>query len=107
MFELANGEKYIHCGDMRFGQHLLQDPHLKHFQNANAVFLDTTYCNPRFTFPPQVQILNSYSCVSCHNPLQHQKPVQVHAVLASVCLVGIEEETCTGNNTNDTNESLP
>lgn len=53
LFELPNGEKYIHCGDMRFGQHLLQNLHLKQFQDANAVFLDTTYCNPRFTFPPQ------------------------------------------------------
>ncbi|KAA6428449.1 MAG: DNA ligase [Trebouxia sp. A1-2] len=38
---------------MRFGQHLLQNPHLKRFQDANAVFLDTTYCNPKYTFPPQ------------------------------------------------------
>ncbi|DBB01067.1 hypothetical protein WJX77_004280 [Trebouxia sp. C0004] len=53
LFELPNGEKYIHCGDMRFGQHLLQNPHLKRFQDANAVFLDTTYCNPKYTFPPQ------------------------------------------------------
>ena len=57
LFELPNGEKYIHCGDMRFGPHLLQNPHLKYFQDANAVFLDTTYCNPKYTFPAQVIML--------------------------------------------------
>ena len=41
---------------MRFGQHLLQNPHLKQFQDANAVYLDTTYCNPKYTFPPQVRL---------------------------------------------------
>jgi len=41
---------------MRFGQHLLHNPHLKRFQDANAVFLDTTYCNPKYTFPPQVSM---------------------------------------------------
>lgn len=54
LFELPNGEKYIHCGDMRFGKHLLQDANLAAFQGAQAVFLDTTYCNPKYTFPPQV-----------------------------------------------------
>lgn len=59
LFELPNGEKYIHCGDMRFGSHLLQNTYLKNFQDANAVFLDTTYCNAKYTFPPQVNILFS------------------------------------------------
>ena len=63
LFELPNGEKYIHCGDMRFGPHLLQNPNLKYFQDANAVFLDTTYCNPKYTFPPQVNChINPWPC---------------------------------------------
>lgn len=54
LFKLATGETYIHCGDMRFGQHLLGDPHLQRFRGCTAIFLDTTYLNPRHTFPPQV-----------------------------------------------------
>ena len=54
LFKMPTGEKYVHCGDMRFATKLLQDPLLAAFRNCTAVFLDTTYCNPRFTFPPQV-----------------------------------------------------
>ena len=38
----------------RFSPKLLENPHLARMQGASAVFLDTTYCNPRHTFPPQV-----------------------------------------------------
>lgn len=55
LFRLSSGESYVHCGDMRFGAHLLENPHLQRFQGCNAVFLDTTYCNPRYTFPQQVK----------------------------------------------------
>ena len=55
LFKLSTGETYIHCGDMRFGTHLLENPHLQRFQNCNAIYLDTTYCNPKYTFPAQVR----------------------------------------------------
>lgn len=38
---------------MRYAPHLKSDPHLQRFVGADAVFLDTTYCNKRHTFPPQ------------------------------------------------------
>lgn len=41
------------AGDMRYAPHLKSDPHLQRFVGADAVFLDTTYCNKRHTFPPQ------------------------------------------------------
>ncbi|RMZ54155.1 hypothetical protein APUTEX25_005311, partial [Auxenochlorella protothecoides] len=53
LFQLQDGRKYIHCGDMRYAPHLKSDPHLQRFVGADAVFLDTTYCNKRHTFPPQ------------------------------------------------------
>ena len=55
LFQLPDGgARYVHCGDMRFCAALKEDAHLKRFVGARAVFLDTTYCNPRFTFPLQV-----------------------------------------------------
>lgn len=54
VFRLPCGKRYLHCGDMRFRPSLLDNPHLKRAQGCTGVFLDTTYCNPRYTFPPQV-----------------------------------------------------
>lgn len=56
LFRLPTGEKYVHCGDMRFSPKLLDNPLLAAFRNCTAVYLDTTYCNPRFTFPPQASL---------------------------------------------------
>lgn len=54
LFELPDGRKYIHCGDMRFSPHLTENLHLQRFVGPTAVFLDTTYCKPQYTFPPKV-----------------------------------------------------
>ncbi|KAL4419767.1 hypothetical protein ABPG75_006865 [Micractinium tetrahymenae] len=53
LFRLPDGRRYIHTGDMRFAPALLDNPHLQAFRGCDALFLDTTYCNPRYTFPPQ------------------------------------------------------
>ncbi|KAG0489420.1 hypothetical protein HPP92_008231 [Vanilla planifolia] len=52
LFEVG-AEKYIHTGDFRFRDSMKLDPFLQKFVGAEAVFLDTTYCNPKFVFPPQ------------------------------------------------------
>jgi DNA ligase-1 len=55
LFQLPdNGPTYLHCGDMRFTPSLLANPALVPARGCEGVFLDTTYCNPRHTFPPQV-----------------------------------------------------
>ena len=54
LFKLPDGRKYIHCGDMRFGEHLMGNEHLQRFVGADGVFLDTTYCKAKHQFPPQV-----------------------------------------------------
>ncbi|WOK98011.1 DNA ligase 6 isoform X1 [Canna indica] len=46
-------ERYIHTGDFRFCESMRSDPILCEFVGADAVFLDTTYCNPNFVFPAQ------------------------------------------------------
>ncbi|KAI0513456.1 hypothetical protein KFK09_009477 [Dendrobium nobile] len=46
-------ERYIHTGDCRFCDSMKLDPFLQKFVGADAVFLDTTYCNPKFVFQSQ------------------------------------------------------
>ncbi len=55
LFALPDGSRYVHCGDMRYAPHLLASPALQRFRGPSALYLDTTYCNPRYTFPPQEQ----------------------------------------------------
>ncbi|XP_039122272.1 DNA ligase 6 isoform X1 [Dioscorea cayenensis subsp. rotundata] len=46
-------ERYIHTGDFRYCDWMKSDPCLCKFIGADAVFLDTTYCNPKYVFPSQ------------------------------------------------------
>ena len=45
--------RYVHTGDMRYAAFMKQDASLAAYIGADAVFLDTTYCNPKFVFPSQ------------------------------------------------------
>lgn len=53
--ELENGgfERYVHTGDFRFCDEMRFDSFLNCFVGCDGVFLDTTYCNPKFVFPNQ------------------------------------------------------
>ncbi|XP_015699323.1 DNA ligase 6 isoform X2 [Oryza brachyantha] len=53
-----NAERYVHTGDFRFSQSMRTERNLLEFIGADAVFLDTTYCNPKFTFPSQEESLD-------------------------------------------------
>ncbi|XP_023916627.2 DNA ligase 6 isoform X1 [Quercus suber] len=48
-----NGGRYVHTGDFRFSDSMRFDSFLTQFIGSDAVFLDTTYCNPKFVFPSQ------------------------------------------------------
>eukprot|EP01018_Ginkgo_biloba_P027060 Gb_21652 [translate_table: standard] len=48
-------ERYVHTGDMRYSPSMKLEPALCDFIGADAVFLDTTYCNPKFVFPSQTE----------------------------------------------------
>lgn len=58
LFEMSSGKAYLHVGDFRWSSSMkLLDP-LRGYCGASlrrldALFLDTTYCNPEYTFPPQ------------------------------------------------------
>ncbi|KAL7101678.1 hypothetical protein ACP275_08G069700 [Erythranthe tilingii] len=51
-------EKYVHTGDFRFRDEMRNESVLSEFIGADAVFLDTTYCNPKFVFPSQEESID-------------------------------------------------
>jgi hypothetical protein len=55
LFELADGRAYLHVGDFRWCRAMQRDPILQRLRNRRleALFLDTTYANPAYAFPPQ------------------------------------------------------
>lgn len=46
-------ERYVHTGDFRYCDEMKLDNALCEFVGADVVYLDTTYCNPKFVFPVQ------------------------------------------------------
>ncbi|KAK4477671.1 hypothetical protein RD792_016916 [Penstemon davidsonii] len=51
-------EKYVHTGDCRYCDEMKNENLLCDFVGADAVFLDTTYCNPKFVFPSQEESID-------------------------------------------------
>ncbi|KAL4582488.1 hypothetical protein LXL04_007038 [Taraxacum kok-saghyz] len=61
-------ERYVHTGDFRYCSSMKSETVLNEFTGADAVFLDTTYCNPKYVFPSQqesidyvVSVIDKYS----------------------------------------------
>ncbi|CAA2994203.1 Hypothetical predicted protein [Olea europaea subsp. europaea] len=51
-------EKYVHTGDFRYCNEMKGESVLSEFIGADAVFLDTTYCHPKFLFPSQEESID-------------------------------------------------
>ncbi|GAB4832343.1 hypothetical protein Ancab_006359 [Ancistrocladus abbreviatus] len=62
LFKIAsnNGKlvRYVHTGDFRYNDLMKLEPALSEFIGSDAVFLDTTYCNPKFVFPSQEESID-------------------------------------------------
>ncbi|KAH6759956.1 DNA LIGASE 6 [Perilla frutescens var. frutescens] len=51
-------EKFVHTGDFRYRDEMKNENVISEFIGADAVFLDTTYCNPKFVFPSQEESID-------------------------------------------------
>ncbi|KAF7833711.1 DNA cross-link repair protein SNM1 isoform X1 [Senna tora] len=69
-FHLPNGQRYLHTGDFRACKQMQNYPLLVN-QPVNILYLDTTYCNPKYKFPPKENVLN-YVVKITKNHLQKQ-----------------------------------
>ncbi|OWM80540.1 hypothetical protein CDL15_Pgr019820 [Punica granatum] len=56
-FRLSNGQCYLHTGDFRASKSMQAYPLLVK-QRVNVLYLDTTYCNPKYKFPSREDVLN-------------------------------------------------
>ncbi|XP_019708287.1 DNA cross-link repair protein SNM1 [Elaeis guineensis] len=56
-FRLSNGQIHLHTGDFRACKQMQSYPLLLNHR-INVLYLDTTYCNPKYRFPPKEDVVN-------------------------------------------------
>ncbi|PUZ46965.1 hypothetical protein GQ55_7G125300 [Panicum hallii var. hallii] len=56
-FLLSDGKTYLHTGDFRASRSMQLHPLLQRGR-INLLYLDTTYCNPKYKFPPQEDVID-------------------------------------------------
>ncbi|KAJ1270796.1 hypothetical protein BS78_06G079000 [Paspalum vaginatum] len=56
-FQLSGGKTYLHTGDFRASKSMQLHPLLQRGR-INLLYLDTTYCNPKYKFPSQEDVID-------------------------------------------------
>ncbi|KAK7394186.1 hypothetical protein VNO78_14707 [Psophocarpus tetragonolobus] len=82
--------RYVHTGDFRFSTSMLSEPAFSPFVGADALFLDTTYCNPKFVFPSQHDSIDYIASVV--ESLERDSPHSNHKVLFLVATYVLGKE---------------
>ena len=59
LFELQGGRTALHVGDFRYEPRMAAHPAIRSLplrgRAIDLLYLDTTYCDPKYTFPPQAR----------------------------------------------------
>lgn len=72
LFQLNNGLRYLHTGDFRASLAMHSYPQLIS-KPIDIIFLDTTYCNPKYDFPKQKTTLEMIVSISSQAFNKNQK----------------------------------
>lgn len=54
---ISNNQRILHVGDFRAHSPMLTNPFIC-LKPIHTVYLDTTYCDPKYTFPPQCDVVD-------------------------------------------------
>ncbi|XP_033756981.1 LOW QUALITY PROTEIN: DNA cross-link repair 1A protein-like [Pecten maximus] len=68
LFKLKGGRTYLHTGDFRACTEMERYPALNGV-HINQLYLDTTYCDPSHTFPPQQDVID-FAVSTVHKKLK-------------------------------------
>ncbi|XP_010249351.1 PREDICTED: DNA cross-link repair protein SNM1 isoform X2 [Nelumbo nucifera] len=75
-FRLENGQCYLHTGDFRACK-LMQSYPLLVNHRVNVLYLDTTYCNPKYRFPSKEDVLDFIVKTTKNSLKRHPKTLIV------------------------------
>lgn len=76
LFSLANGRVYLHTGDFRAHKSMEIYPALMK-ASVDVLYLDTTYCNPRYDFAPQEDTVEFAAALAKAHVLKDPKTLVV------------------------------
>ncbi|XP_006461805.1 hypothetical protein AGABI2DRAFT_185905 [Agaricus bisporus var. bisporus H97] len=72
--------RYLHCGDFRASPRHITHPAMTG-KKIDCVYLDTTYLNPRYTFPPQPLVISA--CAELSRRILAGEPTTVNKTMKS------------------------
>ncbi|KAM7277266.1 hypothetical protein ACFE04_019132 [Oxalis oulophora] len=75
-FILPDGRCYLHTGDFRASRKMQTYPLLLNHR-VNVLYLDTTYCNPKYWFPSKEDVLNFVVTVTTNHLRKQPKTLVV------------------------------
>ncbi|CAN4079927.1 unnamed protein product [Withania somnifera] len=84
-------ERYVHTGDFRYCDDMKLEPVLNEFVGADAVFLDTTYCHPKFIFPSQEESVDYIVGVIEKCGVENEGPLKNIMFLIATYVIGKEK----------------
>ncbi|KAI8541902.1 hypothetical protein RHMOL_Rhmol08G0097000 [Rhododendron molle] len=86
----GKSETYVHTGDFRYCESMKLELGLTEFVGCDAVFLDTTYCDPKFLFPSQEESIEYIVSVIDRFGVENEGSVKSVLFLVATYVIGKE-----------------